>query len=108
MRPRELEELGKCRPRLPWPSAQRAHGLASQSPSLCMVPRFVKHPAPGPSAREDVRKPPRVRPPVAGPFVLPLGSGSSPWASSLLARLTLFCFEFLGLSLVDMCAPSVV
>lgn len=31
-----------------------------------------------------------------------LGSGElRRWASSLLVRLTLFCFEFLGLSLVD-------
>lgn len=88
-------------PTYPGPAPSVPTGWPRRAPACAWSPRLPACPAPGPSAREDVRKPPRVRSPVLAPSSS-LGSGElRPWASSLLVRLTLFCFEFLGLSLVD-------
>lgn len=98
----ELEELGKCRlqPTLAQRPACPRAGLAEPQP-VHGPPACPLAPLPAPVPGRMSGSLPECGLPRWPPASF-LGSGElRHWASSLLVRLTLFCFEFLGLSLVD-------
>ena len=84
------------------PAPSTPAGRPQRSPSLCMALCLLARPSPGPDTRKGVRKRPRVQRSHAGPLGSCRLRGWLVVSPNLfLVRLTLFCFEFLGLSLVD-------